>query len=282
MTDALVDPEFISKPPSSGSVVVIDTRPAEEFRRGCIPEAVNIPEFFTYLLTDENGGLDGMARFFAGALAKHGVTNGDTIVFCEDALTTGYGQSCRGYFLLKYLGHRKVHVLNGGLAAWRAAGLSLVTPGGPRVSKDYNVKQSTNLVATKEDVLRSLGATGVVLLDCRDREEWIGLSSSPYGRDFCPRKGRIPGAVWLDWYRLMETRNGYPRFRSVQDCLAEFSKVGIGTETRVIVYCFKGSRASTTLLAMRAAGITQVKNYFASWNEWSRDARLPIDERLLI
>ena len=39
---------------------------------------------------------------------------------------------------------------------------------------------------------------GVVKLDVRDVVEWIGESSSPYGKDFCPRKGRIPGFVWLE------------------------------------------------------------------------------------
>ena len=42
----------------------------------------------------------------------------------------------------------------------------------------------------------------IVKLDTRDVDEWIADSSSPYGKDFCPRKGRIPGAVWLEWYRM--------------------------------------------------------------------------------
>ena len=43
----------------------------------------------------------------------------------------------------------------------------------------------------------------IIKLDVRDVDEWIGESSSPYGKDFCPRKGRIPGAVWLEWYRMI-------------------------------------------------------------------------------
>jgi thiosulfate/3-mercaptopyruvate sulfurtransferase len=46
-------------------------------------------------------------------------------------------------------------------------------------------------------VLRAVEKGGAVLLDIRDAEEWIGESSSPYGKDFCPRKGRIPGAKWI-------------------------------------------------------------------------------------
>ncbi|CAI8010274.1 Thiosulfate sulfurtransferase [Geodia barretti] len=49
----------------------------------------------------------------------------------------------------------------------------------------------------------------------------------------------------------------------------------------VIVYCFKGARASNTYLALKDAGFENVSNYFASWNEWSRDDKLEIDSKLL-
>ena len=51
-------------------------------------------------------------------------------------------------------------------------------------------------------------------------------------------------------------------------------------ETPVIVYCFKGARASNTFLILKEAGIKNVKIYFGSWNEWSRDPSLPIEEGL--
>jgi len=54
---------------------------------------------------------------------------------------------------------------------------------------------------------------------------------------------------------------------------------GVNPKDEVIVYCFKGSRASNTLLLLYKAGFTNVKNYFASWNEWSRDEKLPIDDK---
>ncbi|MFI9652109.1 hypothetical protein [Guyparkeria halopsychrophila] len=53
-----------------------------------------------------------------------------------------------------------------------------------------------------QDLQQLLGTTpdDVVLLDVRDVDEWIAESSSPYGKDFCPRKGRLPEAVWIEWY----------------------------------------------------------------------------------
>ena len=48
----------------------------------------------------------------------------------------------------------------------------------------------------------------------------------------------------------------------------------------MILYCFKGARTSNTFVALKQAGIKDVRNYFGSWNEWSRDPELPIDEGL--
>ena len=61
---------------------------------------------------------------------------------------------------------------------------------------------------------------------------------------------------------------------------AECATVGITPETPVIVYCFKGARASNTFVALEEAGIKNVGIYFGSWNEWSRDPSLPIEEGL--
>ena len=119
-----------------------------------------------------------------------------------------------------------------------------------------------------------------IKLDTRDVDEWIADSSSPYGKDFCPRKGRIPGAVWLEWYRMMKPTPAGPMFKSPAEILAECATVGITPDTPVVLYCFKGARASNTLVALKEAGIKDVSLYFGSWNEWSRDPSLPIEEGL--
>jgi 3-mercaptopyruvate sulfurtransferase SseA len=56
--------------------------------------------------------------------------------------------------------------------------------------------------------------------------------------------------------------------------------VGITQNTPVYLYCFKGARASNTFLALKNAGVKDVRMYFGSWNEWSRDPSLPIEEGL--
>jgi thiosulfate/3-mercaptopyruvate sulfurtransferase len=57
---------------------------------------------------------------------------------------------------------------------------------------------AASVMVGKDVVLETIEKKNAVLLDVRDVDEWIGESSSPYGRDCCPRKGRLPGARWLD------------------------------------------------------------------------------------
>ena len=75
--------------------------------------------------------------------------------------------------------------------------------------------------------------------------------------------------------------SGQVRFKTPEEIHAMCAAKGITPDKEIMVYCFKGARASNTYLALREAGFENVSNYFASWNEWSRDDKLEIDSKLL-
>ena len=260
-------------------VVLIDTRDADTYAAGHIPGAVNLREVFTFLATSSVEGLKELKSTFTKALGAAGLSGTETAVFYEDALNSGYGQSCRGYYLLTWLGYPKIKVLNGGFSAWKAAGLPTSTEAATPVAATFPELPMADVMLTKDDMLAALG-TDTVLLDVRDIDEWIGDSSSPYGKDFAPRKGRIPGAKWLEWYRFMKPSSTGPMIKSPDEVKAECATAGISTDDTVYLYCFKGARASNTFLALKQAGFDDVRMYFGSWNEWSRDDALPIESGL--
>ena len=261
-------------------VVLIDTRDADTYAAGHIPGAVNLREIFTVLATSTAEGLAQLKDTFASHFGAAGLSGKETAVFYEDSLNGGYGQSCRGYYLLTWLGYPKVKVLNGGFSAWKAAGLPTSTEAAePKPATFPSDLTPADVMLTKEDMLGALG-TGTVLLDVRDIDEWIGDSSSPYGRDYAPRKGRIPGAKWVEWYRFMKSSAQGPMIKSPDEVKAECATAGITTDDTVFLYCFKGARASNTFLALKQAGFDDVRMYFGSWNEWSRDPALPIETGL--
>ncbi len=281
--NVLISPAALSAMLNTEAAVVVDTRDAANYAEAHIPGAVNIHEIFTYLATSTPEGLNALHDTFANAFGKAGLSGKETAVIYEQSMETGFGQSCRGYVLLRFLGYPrdKIKVLHCGFAAWRAAGL----PSSTEVPHPAPVAFPEN--AGARDILVDLAAMKIavadkriVKLDVRDVDEWIAESSSPYGKDFCPRKGRIPGSVWIEWYRMMKPTPTGKMFKSPSEILAECATVGISRDTPVIVFCFKGARASNTFVALEEAGIRNVRLYFGSWNEWSRDPSLPIEEGL--
>jgi thiosulfate/3-mercaptopyruvate sulfurtransferase len=281
-TDAsvLITPAQLLALQQSGPVVVIDTRDADAYAAGHIEGAVNLREVFTFLATSTPEGLQQLKDSFAASLGAAGLSGKETAVFYEDAMNSGYGQSCRGYYLLTWLGYPDVKVLNGGFSTWKAAGLPVsTTPAVPVPATFPAGLTMADVMLTTEDVAAALH-TDTVLLDVRDVDEWIGDSSSPYGRDFAPRKGRLPGARWVEWYRFMKPSPQGPVFKSPDEVKAECASVGVSPEDTVYLYCFKGARASNTFLALKQAGFADVRMYFGSWNEWSRIDSLPIETGL--
>ena len=166
-------------------------------------------------------------------------------------MNTGFGQSCRGYVLLRYLGYpedqdpaRRLRGLDGGRPADHDRGADTRSQRPSRLDPS-----AAGILVDLQSMKAAVADPNIVKLDTRDVDEWIADSSSPYGKDFCPRKGRIPGAVWIEWYRMMKPTPAGPMFKSREEILAECATVGITPKTPVVLYCFKGARASNTLVA---------------------------------
>jgi thiosulfate/3-mercaptopyruvate sulfurtransferase len=265
----------------SEQVVLVDTRDAAHFSEAHIPGAVNMREVFTYLAMSTPAGEAQLVAKFAEAFGAAGLSGAETAVIYEQSMNTGFGQACRGYVLLRHLGYPKIKVLHGGFDAWRAADLPVSNEPVHPVKKKFPLQANAAPVLVNLEVMKAaIADKSIVKLDVRDVDEWIAESSSPYGKDFCPRKGRIPGSVWLEWYRMMKPTPAGQMFKSREEILAECATVSITQDTPVIVFCFKGARASNTFVALEEAGVKDVKIYFGSWNEWSRDPSLPIEEGL--
>ncbi|MEO0156966.1 MAG: rhodanese-like domain-containing protein [candidate division WOR-3 bacterium] len=277
-SNLLIESDELIKILGKSDLVIIDTRPLSVYSIDHIPGAINIPEFFSYICTDSAGGIPEMVSFFKSVFEKNGINNHHRVVIYEDAMDNGYGQSCRGWFILNLLGHKgTVSVLHGGYKAWQRMSYPLTNDIPSKRPTTYKTELDLSIIVTKNQVLEAIGDPSIVIVDVRDYAEWIGANSSPYGYDYCPRKGRIPSAKWLEWYRTMTRKNGIPYFKENQELLDLCALSNIPLDKTIILYCFKGARTSNVMLALTKAGL-KVKNYFSSWNEWSRDLSLPISE----
>jgi thiosulfate/3-mercaptopyruvate sulfurtransferase len=275
----LITPTELLTLTNNEPAVLIDTRDPATYAAGHLPGAVNIHDIFTYLATSTPEGVAAMRNKFAAIFGDAGLSGKEMAIVYEQSMNTGFGQSCRGYVLLKYLGYPKVRILHGGYAGWTAAGMPTTTDiAAPRPASFPIDPGAAGILVDLQSMKAAVADPNIVKLDTRDVDEWI--ADSCYGKDFCPRKGRIPGAVWIEWYRMMKPTPAGPMFKSRDEILAECASVGITPQTPVVLYCFKGARASNTLVALKEAGVENVTLYFGSWNEWSRDPSLPIEAGL--
>jgi thiosulfate/3-mercaptopyruvate sulfurtransferase len=264
---------------NSNDAIFVDVRDAKDYAQGHIPGAVNLPELFYTLSMTTQDGLQEMEDTLRPLFRKAGVSRDKTVIFYEDNLASRFGCSCRGHFQLTYFGHTNAGILDGGLDQWKVEGFPLDNIPVVPIPSGFNTAVQRDSLATIDDVMMSLEHYEIKLLDNRDKEEWLGISASPsqyYPPDFLPRKGRIPGARWIEWTNFMETTNGIGHFKPPEQVITICAQAGLYPEDDIIIYCFKGARASNTYIALKLAGFKHVRNYYGSWNEWSRNASLPV------
>src|ERR1700692_1191801 len=127
MTDVLIYSSELAELSSREPCVIIDTRNPDAYAAGHLPNAVNVHEIFTYLATSTPEGMAELKTKVADAFGAAGLPGKKTAVIYEQSMNSGFGQSCRGYYLLTMLGYPKIKVLHGGYDAWVAKGLPVTT-----------------------------------------------------------------------------------------------------------------------------------------------------------
>lgn len=259
--------------------LIIDVRDAEDYKNEHIAGAVSIPQMFYHLSKTADEDLEEAKGVFQDLFRKAGVTSETLVILYEDGFKSRFGGSFRGWWWLNFFGHSNAAVLDGGYKAWKSDGLPVDDTEVVPASSDFEITIDESVLARKQEVLDAINDPNVILLDNRDAREWFCEGSSPYDtpeEDFSPRRGRIPGATWLEWNDLMDDSDS-PTFRSPEEIREIMKSHGMEPESDIIIYCFKGSRASNTFAALKYAGFTKLRNYLGSWYEWAADDSLPIE-----
>ncbi len=267
--------ELISK----DSAVLIDSGDAESFQVEHIAGAVNIPEIKNFLAKSTPSGLIEMKEKFKALFSKAGVSQDKTAILYEDGWDSQCRSTCRGYWLLKYLGHPNVGILDCGFIVWLNEDMPSEEGSACPKHVEFSVNSNEDIIATKDDVLKAIDDPSIVLLDTREEPEWNGKISSPGGHhEPLLRKGRLPGARWIEWHKFIEESREALIYKTREEICEICTRHDIFPDDEIIIYCFKGRRASSAYIALKQAGFTRVKVYFASWNEWASYPELPIEQ----
>lgn len=207
------------------------------------------------------------ARRFAARLAEEGVGPGVQVVAYDDSQGMIAG---RLWWLLRWLGHREVAVLDGGLAAWQEGGWGLESaPLPPRPALPWNPRLE-DMVVDAAAVAERIGRRGGVLVDARSPDRYRGENET-----LDPVGGHIPGAV-NRFFRDNLAPNG--RFKAAEVLRAEWLAVLAGADcTEVVHQCGSGVSACHNILAMELAGLAGSRLYAGSWSEWCADPARPVE-----
>jgi thiosulfate/3-mercaptopyruvate sulfurtransferase len=212
---------------------------------------------------------------FEHLLGNAGISPETTIVLYGD---NNNWFAAWAFWQLKYYGHEKVLLMNGGRKKWLEEKRP-VTNDVPNYSAAiYKVKTpNASIRAKRDDVFSAIEKHTAQLVDVRSVDEFTGKIIAPPGMtETAQRAGHVPGAANIPW---SQTVNEDGTFKPLEALQQLYGAKGISGDQEVIAYCRIGERSSHTWFVLKyLMGVKNVRNYDGSWTEWGNLIGAPIEK----
>jgi thiosulfate/3-mercaptopyruvate sulfurtransferase len=200
--------------------------------------------------------------------------NADSEIVIYSNPFDNWGDEGRMFWMLEYLGHRNVKVLDGGWVKWIeekrpfAHGRVVPKPGNFKIAID------PDRIMTKDDLKAVVRRPhpDISIVDARSLEEFLGKELSGI-----PRPGHIPSAIHVAWNGFL---NPDATVKDLDKIHALLDHKGLDKHNETVCYCTGGVRSAWLYFVLRLAGYERVRNYPGSWWEWSRDFGCPVEKDL--
>jgi thiosulfate/3-mercaptopyruvate sulfurtransferase len=173
----------------------------------------------------------------------------------------------RAFWLLRYAGHTRTMVLNGGLRRWQEEGRALSQQPGSYPPTEFTADPQPGLFVDLAGMRDAMTSETICTVNALSPEVYAGTGEMHYGR-----RGHIPGSLNLHYDDLMEAGN----FKPADDLHAHLSAKGMLNAPKVITYCGGGISATIDAFACLLVGKKEVAVYDGSMSEWVRDESLPL------
>lgn len=258
----LVSPDWLAARIADPSLVILHTGSAQDFSSGHIPGA-RLVTLADLSVTGDRGLRLELPRteMLREALRKLGVSNASHVVIypAGDSVQS----ATRVWFTFDYLGlGDRAALLDGGLAAWRAAGHPVSTDPPPAAPLgELTLTPRPDLVVDAEFVRTRAGS--IDLIDARTPEFYSGANPG-----MMPRAGHIPGARNVPFTSLLDQQ----RRLQPQPALEAL----LGQSTPAVAYCHIGQQATLVYFAARYLG-RDIRLYDGSFQDWSTRPGLPVE-----
>ena len=265
----LVSPAWVAERPGQHGLVPLDASwylPAAgrdarmEYRAGHLPGAIYVD---LDRISDPGNALPHTlpgAAHFAAVVGELGVGNGDTLIVYDGS--GGNLSAARVWWMFRQYGHESAAVLDGGLAAWRRAGLPLDTGEVQRPRQRYQVLRDVIGVRDLAAVNDALTSGSAQVVDLRSSGRFAGRDPEP--RPGLP-SGHMAGAINLPYTELVDGAGVALPDTALR---ARMAAAGIDLTRPIIATCGSGTSACNLLLGLERLGVTGGTLYDGSWTEW--------------
>ncbi len=220
----LMTPEALQARLGDPGLCIVDARPTHEYAAGHIPGALHLDLFGISLNRTGPEALEAFTWMLSYLLGDRGIGSDKTIVFYEKESGSRAG---RGFWICEYLGHGDVHVLDGGLTMWTAAGYPVTTTCPEPESTKFEAKAVPERHMGAEEIQASLGSEGFVVLDVRSDDEY-------YARKVrAARGGAIPGAVHIEYVHNLDEKGAFKPANALREM---YERAGVTPEQTIACY----------------------------------------------
>jgi len=258
--------------------VVVDCRDLNDYIKGHIPGAISFGNRCKSALRDKTSRAFRDTGRYDTLFGKVGISNNDHVVFYYGDMKT-LTDATVAFWILEYLGHDKVHVLNGGLDAWRKAGNRLDNKPVKRAAATFKSNVVASRYGETSEVLEIAqgNKSGAQLIDSRTPKEHDGTDIRAI------RGGHVPHTTINVSHVDTLAKEKNPKTGKLES-IAYFDPdesnkafASLDKSKRTLAYCQTGTRSTMTYFQMRLMGFKEPANWDESWTVYGSQLSYPVD-----